>query len=612
MFRFAVPFLLSLIIATSTLALPLDSEIPATWRPILLPGQQSFVFTMYSCPGDMPGLRALVQVMQNEELGNGFDPGPPAGAASAEAFDYLATLGWPVIAYPAAPDMQVIDGRNILSDDDEVVLKRFDQGGGFSAVQLGEWGYYFHNLSFDEVYWRGLYGASFDAEKSRMKPRGLSGYDTLPTSKREAYGVLRNYFLTRNQAMRGRNLSVTGHSHYEAYAAEWGTRLIGLEVGENIAFAQSKFAFARGASRQWGIPWSAQVSPWLSGAVTTAGPLRVEGGGARGLDAGHSLSFYTRMWLHSWFAGAAMVTPENSIAIFFEPGEPAWRLTAHAERAKEVFAFMRNHDRGTPYTPMAIVLDQFAGYNGFMAKPWGILEPTDGDGEIRDLLEDQLFPGSDHFHGPTDKSNPEASFLRPTPYGESFDVLLSTATAKILSTYPAILLAGDHEFDGLFVKSLFDAVRAGSALLIHPRHAEALGADLARLQGTGTVEILEPWTNPDTAKSGAISNERLAALVADYSPITIEGEPIQYQINRNGAGWVVELVNNDGVIKTKDQPAIVVPEKVARVRLQPKFTIEKARQWTAGEPQALDPSQDIIVPPGETVFVEFVPAAGGN
>ena len=60
--------------------------------------------------------------------------------------------------------------------------------------------------------------------------------------------------------MRGRNASVTGHSHYEAYAAEWGARLVGLELGENIAFTQSKIAFARGAARQWNRPWSVQVS----------------------------------------------------------------------------------------------------------------------------------------------------------------------------------------------------------------------------------------------------------------------------------------------------------------------------------------------------------------
>jgi len=53
-------------------------------------------------------------------------------------------------------------------------------------------------------------------------------------------------------------------------------------VGENIAFTQSKIAFARGASRQWQRPWSLQVSPWLAGSCTTSGPLRKEGLYARG------------------------------------------------------------------------------------------------------------------------------------------------------------------------------------------------------------------------------------------------------------------------------------------------------------------------------------------
>ena len=168
------------------------------------------------------------------------------------------------------------------------------------------------------------------------------------------------------------------------------------------------------------------MSPWFHGACTTSGPLRMEGGYARGLDAGHSLSLYERMWLHGWFAGAAMVTPENSIGIFFETAQAPWKLTAHGEKAAELFAFMRSHDRGVPFTPIAIVLDHMAGYNAYQGRPWGILDKTPGDQETYDLLEQQLFPGSDHIHQQADPKNPEASYLRPTPFGESFDVLLSS------------------------------------------------------------------------------------------------------------------------------------------------------------------------------------------
>ena len=113
----------------------------------------------------------------------------------------------------------------------------------------------------------------------------------------------------------------------------------------------------------------------------------MDGKYARGLDAGHSLSFYKRMWLHSWFAGAALVTPENSISIFFETGDPDWTLTAHGRMATEVFKTMQTHDPGVPYTPVAIVLDHYAGYNAYQGRPWGVLENTHGDQETRDLFQ---------------------------------------------------------------------------------------------------------------------------------------------------------------------------------------------------------------------------------
>src|SRR5262249_1973289 len=74
------------------------------WRVQLLPGQSEFVFTMYGAPAELEPLRHLVAVMQEQKLGNGFDPGPAARAINKPAFDYLASIGWPVIAYPGCAD----------------------------------------------------------------------------------------------------------------------------------------------------------------------------------------------------------------------------------------------------------------------------------------------------------------------------------------------------------------------------------------------------------------------------------------------------------------------------------------------------------------------------
>lgn len=336
----------------------------------LLPGVGHFVFGLHGVPGDRPSAINWSTCSVTRGWGYGFDPVIRPERADPAGARLPAGNGWPVVFYSGG-EMQIKGGRAVFGRAEESALAGMDRAGVFTAFQLGEWGYYFHNLSHRESWWRDVYGKDYEAYQHLRKPAGLAGYDRMPGSRKECDQVLKDYFTSRSRDLLGRVISVTGHSHYEAYAGEWGARCIGLELGENIAFTQSKLAFARGASRQWGKPWSVQVSPWFGPACTTRGPLQTEGGIVRGLDAGHSLSFYERMWLHAWFSGAAMVTPENSIAIFFEQQGAPWTLTEHGRKAAEVFQFMTSHPRGVPHTPVAVVLDRYAGYNAYMDKPWG-------------------------------------------------------------------------------------------------------------------------------------------------------------------------------------------------------------------------------------------------
>ena len=587
------------------------APVSTNFQVRLLPGQREFVFSMYGAPGELGPLKQLVGVMRDQHLGNGIDPGPGPNPGSKPIFDYLATIGWPVMCYPGG-DMQIKGGRGALGREHEAALEAMDRAGVFTAVQLGEWGYYFHNLAPAESWWRDNFGKDFEQFKHLMKPAGLAGYDRRPTSKQECYDVVKDYFTSKSHDLLNRIISVTGHSHYEAYAGEWGARCIGLEVGENIAFTQSKLAFARGASRQWQKPWSVQVSPWFNGACTSSGPLRKEGGDARGLDAGHSLSFYERTWLHGWFAGAAMVTPENSVSTFFEKAEAPWTLSSHGRKAAEVFQFMQTHERGVPFTPVAIVLDHLVGYNAYMDKPWGILEPTAGDRQLRDLFDHQLFPGSDHIHTNPFPSNPEFSYLRPTPYGEIFDVQLTSASAAMLSSYPTILLAGDIDFDAGLLGKLESALKQGSKLLLSPAHKAALGTQFDRLARLGGVEALEPWINPATGRPAAISDASLGRLVHEALPVAVAGDPIQYQINRTSSGWVIELINNAGVIKKRDQPAIIDPNAIARVVLRPKVRYASAREWRSDRVYSNADELKLEVGPGQSLFVELKEAGAAN
>lgn len=571
----------------------------------------------------MEPLSEVLAIMRARRLGNAIDPGPTAEAVSRPLFELLATEGWPVICQPRHNRQQQIKGGDIaLRDEDVAAMAVLDDAGLFTAIQLGEWGYHFHQLASDEGWWRQALGADFERfEPAPVKPRANRGYDSIPTTRQACRDELRDYFRWHLDARRGRLISVTGHSHYEILAPEWGATVVGIELGENILYTQSKIAFARGAARRWGRPWTAQVSPWFGPAVTTAGPLDTSEAIATGLDAGHSLSLCRRLWLHSWFAGAAMVTPENSFRIYFdtssETGTDAWTLTPYADAAADAFRFMQDHDRGEPYTPLLVVLDELAGYCGFEGLTWGVLPPTAGDLEIRDLLEVQLFDSPRRVPVPGDPVNPEAVYLKPTPFGECCDAMLSTAPGETMAGYPAILLAGEMAFPPEIVASLEIALHAGSRVLLHPRHADALGlAAMTRLQAAGEVEVLAPGVHPRTGRPSAIDDDRLQRLADDLLPIALDGDPIQFQINRNDRGWVIELVNNAGVVKEGRSPAIVHPEAIARVRLTPRFEWRDAEEWMTGDSWTATPSPEdsgptsieVIVPPGESRFIELVAA----
>ena len=175
-----------------------------------------------------------------------------------------------------------------------------------------------------------------------------------------------------------------------------------------------------------------------------------------------------------------------------------------------------------------------------------------------------------------------------------------------MQRYPVILLAGEVEFSKFFVHELATAAEGGSRILLHPRHVEAMGPEfLAKLKKAGTVEVLKTWENPETKKSAAISQERLRQIEHDTMPIGVSGDVVQYQINRNKTGWVIELINNDGVVKTGRTAAVVYPQVIARVKLTPRFDWKEATEWETGNQLPKAEVMELEIPPGESRFVEF-------
>jgi hypothetical protein len=280
---------------------------------------------------------------------------------------------------------------------------------------------------------------------------------------------------------------------------------------------------------------------------------------------------------------------------------------------------MQSTDRGTPYIPVALILDHYAGYNGYMGLPWGILPISGANSnyqQICDLFDYQLFPGSDFIHhSPPDPSNPESGYLVQTPYAEMYNVHLTNASQDVLASYQTLLLVGDITFDSDFLTSLEYALRQGSVLLMSQFQADALGpTGVAALQAAGTVEVLDPWVNPATGRSAAISDDRLQLLVNNSLPVAVSvsgtpSYPVQYQVNYASDGWIVELINNNGVVKQPSTAAVTDPTAIANVQITPTFSYTSATALFAGTNYGSGSSGtpiQVTVGPGDVEYVKFV------
>jgi hypothetical protein len=281
--------------------------------PVLLPGADDFVMTLYGAPSVAADLAPLLSFVASRGLAQGLDPGPAAGAPG-DVYALLADANLSFVQmYPGA-DFEVPDGDapGTSLTPGNVARMRVLNGSAATTVSVGfgEFGYFFHCLHTDSDWWHAIYPkpADFDRHKHGITPAGLFGFESRPSSHAEAYAAVAKYVAQRRADYGGWMASyLTGYGHYaEMYGARWGAAIISMEIGEGITPTQSKIAFARGSSRAHRLPFSCQVSPWHGPSVTTHGPVVNAGGTWSGAAAGHSASFYHRMYLHAWFAGAAV------------------------------------------------------------------------------------------------------------------------------------------------------------------------------------------------------------------------------------------------------------------------------------------------------------------
>ncbi len=537
----------------------------------------------------------------------------------------------------------------------------------------------------------------------------------------------------------------TSSTSFAHALTNWGVRLLGIETAAVQPMFAMRTAFTRGAARQYGANFLYYHAPNFGDTATTftraqnfAGPDNFFHS-RYGVTMGPSLSWYRKSYYFYYMSGAAAIYLEQGGDQFFKPGpgehefqlNPLGRITAEFVRFAE-----RHPERGTPYTPIAFLLDPAHGWEmtDYPQWPFGVSQINRSDRALRELFSVAYFPGTvvegepatgdrqafvngafgDIFDVLVASNNPDAKSLpantsapagavakapqrianretnkRPTkssPWVYEGGNLNSSAApistplptvtggaplpinyAALLGSYRAVVAGGRLDWTTLWVQRVTAYVKSGGTVVLNAAQVKDFPTELLGLRLTGVTaeadnarclasgeavqnlsgqmfryEKLElkgatplivsdngdPLVTVNKVGSGSVvfaalpdllgEDERitpfaahmLAHVFADAAPIRINGD-VEYLINRNSEGWLVTLINNNGVYKPQQGMAQVdrSAEVTATVTL-PSVEIKTALDWISEKSievktQAGGSVIRISIPPGGIAIVQL-------
>jgi hypothetical protein len=445
----------------------------------------------------------------------------------------------------------------------------------------------------------------------------------------------------------------------------WGVKLLGMETAAVMPMTGMRIAFTRGAARQAGGAFLYYHAPNFGDTATTFTKAQNFAGpdffyhSRYGPSMGPSLSWYRKNYFLYYMAGASAIYLEQGSDQFFKPGpgDNPLQLNPLGRITDEFMRFAEKHaSRGTPYTPIAFVLDPAHGFEmtDYPQWPFEVSQIDRSDRALRELFGVAYFPGL------VVEGEPAIADRQPfvsSVFGDVFDVL--TTEAADFSGYRAVVLGGRAEWN----QSLDRYVRNGGTVVLNAAQIRGvpeslLGvrltnataeADAARclapgeaqqdlsgqmfryekveLKGATTLIAAangDPLVTVNKVGKGSVVfsalpdllgiDERvtpfaahmLAHVFADATPVQVRGD-VEYLINRTDNGWVVTLLNNNGVYKTQQGMAQVDRNAYVNVAITLRgWQIQTATDWISDAALKVDANNiNVRVAPGGVAVVEL-------
>ncbi len=463
----------------------------------------------------------------------------------------------------------------------------------------------------------------------------------------------------------------TSSTSFAHALGEWGVKLIGMETAAVQPMTAMRIAFNRGAARQFGGEFFYYHAPNLGDSATTftkqqnfAGPDNFFHS-RYGATMGPSLSWYRKSYYLYYMSGVSGMYLEQGFDQFFKPGpgEHPFQLNPLGRITDEFIRFVERHpDRGTPYTPIAFLLNPAHGWEmtDYPHWPFGVSQINRSDRALRELFGAAYYPGLVREGEPA--SGERQAFV-PGVFGNIFDVLVTSEThLEAIGSYRAVVAGGQIDWAPAWSKKLEDYVRGGGTVIVNSAQLNGLPASLPGVRLTGEkgeahnarcvapneaaqdlhggifrfdqLELKgaqplivtpsnEALVTVNTVGRGKLvlvalpdllgEDERmppfvahlLAHLAADATPIRVDGD-VEYLVNRNSRGWVVTVFNDSGVFKPQQGLAQVDRNATVTATISLRSqTIANATEWTASRSLAVNKRT------GSPDTVSLTLAAGG-